>query len=75
MTHKVDFRAFDLGKQERFFIEAKGFQDKKWLKVHKWWISHGPGPLHIYSGTWNRPSLIEIVIPKANLVALKKHKA
>lgn len=58
-----DFRCVDVKTNEVFFIEAKGYPDKRWPTTKKLWKFYGPGRLEIWSGSHIRPTLDEEIIP------------
>jgi transcriptional regulator with XRE-family HTH domain len=49
-----------------FWVEAKGYPDKRWPTVKKLWRGYGPGRLEIYTGSYKNPQLNpkDILIPK-----------
>lgn len=46
------------------WIEAKGFEKPDWLIKLNLWRVGGAGPLEIWGGSWRRPVLREVIIPK-----------
>lgn len=49
--------------------EAKGFEKPEWRIKRRLWQYYGPGPLHIYKGSHQRPYLDEVLpIKKTSLV-------
>ena len=61
---KVDFSYYDEALRRRVWAEAKGVKGDRYRICLKLWRDHGPGPLEIYEGSYQRPILKEIVIPK-----------
>lgn len=59
----ADFKCADPAGVE-FYVEAKGYASDRWPTVKKLYKSYGPGTLEIWGGTWQRPSLIETIVPK-----------
>lgn len=61
-----DFKCRDRRTGEHFWVEAKGFADKRWPTVKKLWRGYGPGRLEIYTGSHKCPVLEpkNILIPK-----------
>lgn len=59
-----DFKCLDLKTNEVFFIEAKGFPDKRWPTTKKLWAFYGEAPLHIYTGSHVRPVLDQVITPR-----------
>lgn len=61
---RPDYSAIDVKTDELFYIEAKGHESDVWkikLKLYRW---YGPAKLEIYKGTYARPKLDEVVVPK-----------
>lgn len=51
---------------DRFlWVEAKGYANDRWPMKKKLYKFYGPGPLEIWTGTWQRPVLTETIIPKS----------
>lgn len=64
ISHKTDFKVFDLKLGEPVWIEYKGFVDQRWRDIKKLWMIYGPGRLKIYQGYGLRMTCIEEIIPK-----------
>ena len=65
ISWNVDFNFIDVKTQKRIWAEAKGFETERYRLCLKLWRGgFGPGPLEIWKGDWNKPKLVEIVIPK-----------
>lgn len=62
-----DFKCQSLKSGEIYWIEAKGFQNDRWPTKKKLWKFYGPGPLHIYKGTYQRIYLDEVVTPQKEI--------
>lgn len=63
LTHKTDFKCFDLKRNEPLWIEYKGFEDQRWRDIKKLWKHCGPGRLKVYKGYGLRMILVEEIIP------------
>lgn len=63
ITHKTDFKCFDLVKGETIWVEYKGFVDQRWRDIRKLWAHFGPGPLRVYGGYGLRMKLMDEIIP------------
>lgn len=62
---KVDFSFFDKCRDLEVWAEAKGLETERYRMCVKLWRGgHGPGLLEIWKGSYQRPILKEIVIPK-----------
>ena len=59
-----DFSAVNVEYGEIFYIEAKGFETRDWLRKRKAWLIGGPAKMEIYKGSYKYPKLIETLIPK-----------
>lgn len=46
------------------WVEAKGYANDRWPMKKKLYKFYGPGPLEIWGGVWQRPVLMETIIPK-----------
>lgn len=60
-----DFSYIDQKKNERIFVEAKGFETPEWKLKLRLWRIYGPGKLEIYKGSVNSFKLHEVIIPQA----------
>lgn len=60
---RPDFRC-TLPTGEIYFVEAKGMPTQEWLIKLKLYRVYGPAPLYIYEGTYKKPYLKEVVVPK-----------
>lgn len=60
-----DFSAWNQKDQCFEWYEAKGHQTPEWLIKKKLWKFYGPGPLHIFMGSYTFPKLTETIIPFA----------
>lgn len=59
----ADFKAWDIINNRNVWYEAKGFSTDVWAIKKRLWKCYGPGPLHIYKGSYRKPILTESVIP------------
>lgn len=59
-----DFKCVDLKNNSVFFVEAKGFETPDWKIKKRLWEKYGPAPLHIWRGTYRRPTLVKILTVK-----------
>ena len=64
ITHKTDFKFFDIQRNAYVWAEYKGFEDARWRMIRKLWKEHGPGVLEIYKGAGLRISCTETITPK-----------
>jgi hypothetical protein len=64
ITHKTDFKVWDLKLGETVWIEYKGFIDQRWRDIKKLWSVYGPGRLKVYGGYGLRMKLLDEIIPK-----------
>lgn len=62
----ADFKCRDLRSLEVFFVEAKGFETTDWKIKKRLWSYYGPATLHIWKGSFKRPTLFHIVELKKN---------
>ena len=46
------------------WAEAKGFSNDRWPTIKKLWKFYGPGRLIIWQGTYRKPVLTEVIIPR-----------
>jgi hypothetical protein len=67
LTHKTDFKVWDIKRNEPLWIEYKGFEDQRWRDIKKIWKHCGPGRLKVYKGYGLRMVLIEEIIPKGEV--------
>ena len=63
LTHKTDFKYWDLKRGETIWCEYKGFVDQRWRDIKKLWKFYGPGPLRVYCGYGLRMRLLDEIIP------------
>jgi hypothetical protein len=63
LTHKTDFKYFDLKLQETVWAEFKGMEDQRWRDIKKVWRYCGPGRLREYKGRGTRIFVSEEIIP------------
>lgn len=61
MNYKVDMCYRDLKTNEVIYVEAKGAEDKTYRRNRAQWKKTGPGKLEVWSGTYLRPFLKEVV--------------
>ena len=62
---KVDFSFLEISTDERVWAEAKGIETERYRICLKLWrYGNGPGKLEIWKGSYQRPTLDEIVIPE-----------
>lgn len=71
ITHKTDFRYWDLKKGERVWAEYKGLVDQRWRDIKKLWKLYGPGRLKVFQGYGLRVFCTEEIIPDEIKVFLK----
>lgn len=45
------------------YVEAKGFEQDRWLGTRFIWSLCGPAPLEVWKGRYERPHLHEIITP------------
>jgi hypothetical protein len=60
---RIDFCFFDIAREVRVAVEAKGFDKPEWLLKLKLWRLFGPYELELWKGTHARPVLAEIIAP------------
>lgn len=63
ITYIPDFMVM-LPDGSREWHEAKGFETPEWRLKKRLWEFYGPGPLHIWRGSYKAPRITETVIPK-----------
>lgn len=59
-----DFKCKNVQTGAVYWVEAKGFEAPRWPVIKKLWSFYGPGELHIYKGSYQKPYLDEVIIPK-----------
>lgn len=59
-----DWKVRDVKSGEEFWIEAKGYGDKRWPTTKKQWAAYGPGKLEIWGGDHRGPRLDKTIIPQ-----------
>ena len=59
IVYKPDFAFIENGIAA--YAEAKGFETQSWRLKKRLWKYYGPGPLYIYSGSYDRPCLVETI--------------
>jgi hypothetical protein len=69
LTHKTDFKVWDVKRDEPLWIEYKGMEDQRWRDIKKIWRHCGPGRLKVYKGYGLRMQLVEEIIPKDHMEA------
>lgn len=62
-----DFKVQNCATSEIYWIEAKGFADKRWPTTKKLWRFSGPGRLRIIGGTYANLKTIETIVPKKEM--------
>lgn len=67
ISHKTDFKYWDLKRGEMIWAEYKGFEDQRWRDIRKLWRHYGPGPLRVYKGRGTRITISEEIIPESNI--------
>ena len=65
INYITDYSFLDLKTGEKVHGEAKGFETPEWKLKLRLYRFYGPCRLEIWKGTYIRPVLHEIVIPKA----------
>lgn len=63
ITHKTDFKYFDVKRNQTVYGEYKGYEGQRWRDIHKLWIHCGPGILRVYKGRGNRIYCEKEIIP------------
>lgn len=63
ITHRTDFKYFDLKLGESIWAEYKGLEDQRWRDIKKLWKFYGPGRLRIYGGYGTRIRVTDEIIP------------
>lgn len=58
---RVDFKFFDLKLNETVYGEYKGFPTDEWRLKKKLWGVFGPGRLRIFTGTYPRYHIEELI--------------
>lgn len=61
---RVDFSAVNTKTNELEFFEAKGYPTAEYQIKRRLWEYYGPGKLTVYAGTYKKPFVKEVVIPK-----------
>jgi hypothetical protein len=61
---KIDFSFVDVGSGSTIYCEAKGMATERWNLLKRLWAHYGPGKLEIWGGTYARPKLVDVIIPK-----------
>ena len=61
---KVDFSCVDRATGQTIYVEAKGFEDREYIRKRNMWRKNPPGRLEIWRGTHRRPRLVEVIDPK-----------
>lgn len=61
---RPDFLVTDSKTEQDYFVEAKGHDAEVWQLKLRLYRYYGPLPLHIYRGSYKKPYLHEVVIPK-----------
>lgn len=59
-----DFKVQNCATSEVYWVEAKGFGDKRWPTTKKLWAVYGPGRLKIYGGSYSHPVVMGEILPK-----------
>lgn len=62
-----DFKVQNCATSEIYWVEAKGYPDKRWTTTKKLWKFYGPGRLKIYIGTRAKPLLKEQILPRGTV--------
>lgn len=63
---KVDFSYYEKRLKKTAWVEAKGCETERYRMCLKLWRGgHGPGTLLIYKGSYVKPTLVDIVVPRA----------
>jgi hypothetical protein len=60
----ADFKVRRLSTGLMHRVEAKGYESPTWPIKKKLYKTYGELPLHIYKGSYTRPFLDEVIIPK-----------
>ena len=48
----------------RVYAEAKGFETVVYAIKRRLWAKYGPGPLHVYKGSYKQITLFESIFPE-----------
>lgn len=65
ITHRTDFKYYDIKRDCPIWAEYKGFEDQRWRDIRKLWKHSGPGILRVYKGSGTRISCSEEIIPES----------
>lgn len=60
-----DYSYFNLSTETTEYVEMKGVETASWRLKRRLWEYYGPGLLAVYKGTYKKPYLDEIIIPKS----------
>lgn len=63
IQYVADFQCEDASGRE-LLIEAKGFSSDAWRIKRRLLMHYSAAMLEIWGGSWQRPSLIETIVPK-----------
>jgi hypothetical protein len=61
---KIDFSFIEVASGQTIYAEAKGCVTDRWNLLKRLWAHYGPGKLEIWGGTYARPKLVDVIIPK-----------
>lgn len=64
ITHKTDFKVWDLKLGENVWVEYKGFECDRWRIIKKLWKEFGPGRLQVYKGYGLKMKMTDEIIPE-----------
>lgn len=64
ILYKADFSYIEVATGNTIYCEAKGLVMPVWAIKKRLWVWFGPGPLHVFGGSYKSVRLIETIIPK-----------
>jgi hypothetical protein len=59
-----DFFYLDVNTKEECYAEAKGFETSDYRIKRRLWTVYGPGQLTVWGGSYKKPFIKEVIIPK-----------
>lgn len=66
-SKEVDMFGNEVIEGDFFWCESKGYKTDVWAIKKRLWRHYGPGKLEIYEGSWQKPKLKEVIIPKGEM--------
>lgn len=64
ILYQVDFSHEDCKTGQEEYTEAKGFETAVYRIKRRLWLWYGPGKLTVYKGSYSKPFIDEVIIPK-----------